>query len=101
MVRWGIMIKTVSGFELGSVQSHPQGQGIEYIPEGQMIHAKILFRCSLLQGTYFANCGIVGLDGEKETFLDRIVDAVLFKVQMEKNLAVDGWGNGGVDFSAS
>lgn len=101
MVRWGIMIKTVSGFELGSVQSHPKGQGIEYIPEGQMIHAKIPFRCSLLQGTYFANCGIVGLDGEKETFLDRIVDAVLFKVQMEKYLTVDGWGNGGVDFSAS
>lgn len=98
-VRWGIMIKTLSGFELGSVQSHPRGQGVDYIDEGQFIHAEIPFRCCLLQGTYFANCGIAGAKEDKETFLDRIVDAMIFKVQPEKNIAVDGWGNGGVDFS--
>ena len=96
-VRWGTMIKTISGLEIGGVMSHPIGHGLEYVESGHMITARLRFVCALLPGTYFMNAGVVGIVDGAEMFLDRIMDAFMFRVQPEANLSVVGI----VDFSAT
>ncbi|MDO8444888.1 MAG: ABC transporter ATP-binding protein [Deltaproteobacteria bacterium] len=90
MVRFGSMIKTVSGFELGGLLSHSLGDGIEYIEKGTVIEPKFRFRCILSSGVYFFNAGLVGLINGEETYLDRIVDAVMFRVFPESKLLQSG-----------
>jgi lipopolysaccharide transport system ATP-binding protein len=96
-VRWGTMIKTITGLEIGGVMSHPIGNGLQYVESGQVISARLRFSCSLLPGTYFMNAGVVGIVNGAELFLDRIMDAFMFRVQPEANLEVVGI----VDFSAA
>ena len=89
-VRWGGLIKTVSGFELGGVQSSPPGKGIERVTAGTLLRAELPFRCNLLQGVYFFNCGVTGQVDGCETYLHRGIDAVMFKVRQEYGLKVTG-----------
>jgi len=96
-VRWGTVIKTIPGLEIGGVISHPVGNGLEYVESGDVINAKLRFTCSLLPGTYFMNAGVVGIVNGAEQFLDRIMDAFMFRVHPEANLKVVGI----VDFSAA
>ena len=96
-VRWGTMIKTITGLEIGGVMSHPIGNGLEYVESGHMLTARLRFTCSLLPGTYFMNAGVVAIVDGAELFLDRIMDAFMFRVQPEANLKVVGI----VDFSAT
>jgi len=94
-VRWGTMVKTVTGLEIGGLLSHPVGQGVEYVNSGHTINARLRFRCSLLPGVYFMNAGVVGIVNGAEVFLDRIMDVLMFRIQPEANLKVVGV----VDFS--
>jgi len=94
-VRWGTMVKTVTGLEIGGLLSHPVGQGVEYVESGHTINARLKFRCSLLPGVYFMNAGVVGIVNGGEVFLDRIMDVLMFRIQPEANLKVVGV----VDFS--
>ena len=96
-VRAGGMIKTITGLELGGVMSHPVGQNIEHVESGDTLAVRLGFRCTLLAGVYFFNAGVVGVKDGAEVFLDRIVDAMMFRVQTETDLHVVGV----VDFSAS
>jgi lipopolysaccharide transport system ATP-binding protein len=96
-VRWGGMIKTVSGFELGGIQSSPPGQGIERVQTGTLLRAELPFRCCLLPGTYFFNCGVTSFVEGAETYLHRGIDAVMFRVRPEAGLQVTG----PVDFGAA
>ncbi len=89
-VRWGCMIKTVTGLELGGVMSHPVGDGLDMVEPGRTVEARLRFRCTLLAGTYFFNAGVVGIHDQNEIFLDRIVDAVMFRVQPERDLRLTG-----------
>jgi len=95
-VRWGGMIKTVTGLEIGGVMSHPVGQGLELVEVGSVADVRLRFRCSLLPGVYFLNAGVIGIEEQAEIFLDRIVDVLMFRVQPERDLQVVGI----VDFSA-
>jgi lipopolysaccharide transport system ATP-binding protein len=95
-VRWGCMIKTVTGLELGGVMSHPAGEGLELVECGSTVEARLRFRCTLLPGAYFLNAGVMGIQDQNEIFFDRIVDAVMFRVQPERSLRVTGV----IDFSA-
>lgn len=95
-VRWGCMIKTVTGLEIGGVMSHPVGQGLELVEGGSTVDVRLRFRCSLLPGVYFFNAGVIGIEDQAEIFLDRIVDVLMFRVQPERDLQVAGI----VDFSA-
>lgn len=85
-VRLGTMIKTVSGYELsGAVTSTPES-AIDYIEEGAEVTARFRFRCLLHEGMYFVNAGVVGvLDGE-ERYLERIIDAFMFRVQSNRGI---------------
>jgi len=94
-VRWGGLIKTVSGYELGGLLSNPPGAGMERVNAGAVLRAELPFRCNLLPGTYFFNCGVTGQVEGAETYLHRGIDAVMFRVEPETGLKVTG----PVDFS--
>lgn len=94
-IRFGMMIKTSSGFELGGAASRPAGQGVAHVESGQVMDIEFRFDCQLNPGTYFLNAGVTGLVGEEETFLHRIIDVCLFKVMP----CEDNTATGVVDFN--
>ena len=55
------------------------------------------FDCSLMPGTYFLNAGCSAMVNGSRDSVHRILDAVMFRVMPELNLAADGL----VDFSIS
>ena len=78
--RFGMMIKTLTGFELGGAATAPHGtEGFTAFP-GQAYQVRFHFRASLAPGIYFMNAGITALEADGETFLDRLVDAAMFRV---------------------
>lgn len=93
-VRFGMMIKTVSGFELGGAVSHTSSEFVD-VAAGEMIEVKFKFHCLLQPGVYFLNAGVTGILEDTETFLDRQVDIAMFRVQPEEDLKETGL----VDFS--
>lgn len=94
--RFGMMIKTLTGFELGGAATAPHGtDGIMALP-GQVYQVRFRFRTSLAPGTYFLNAGITALEADGETFLDRLVDAAMFRVMPDAQRLETG----AVDFLA-
>jgi lipopolysaccharide transport system ATP-binding protein len=89
-VRWGCIFKTVSGFELGGLQSAAPGKGIGKVEKGTVLQAELTFHCRLLPGVYFLNCGVTAWIEGAETYLHRAIDAVMFRVQQESGLRVTG-----------
>ncbi|GLQ88079.1 ABC transporter ATP-binding protein [Dyella flagellata] len=96
-VRFGLMVKTVSGFEIGGGASALQQDAIAVIDRGTRIKASFRFTCRLAAGAYFLNAGVVGLVGEGETFLCRQVDAMMFRVMPDPNRLATGLVNLGID----
>jgi lipopolysaccharide transport system ATP-binding protein len=80
-VRFGMMIKLVSGFELAGQVSHPEGRGIPRIEAGTLARVRFQFEPHLARGSYFLNAGVMGLRDGVEGFLHRIVDAAMFQVE--------------------
>ena len=89
-VRFGMLVKSVVGVELGGVATHPVGEGISSIPSGRSIQVCIPFRAALAPGTYFGNAGVVGLVEGAEIFLHRVSDAIAFRVATETGSRVTG-----------
>ena len=85
-VRFGMLIKTVSGFELGGSATAPLREGIDYIESATTWCVKFRFRCLLNPGTYFLNAGVVGIVDGAENYLDRNVDIAMFRVQENRAL---------------
>jgi len=94
-VRFGMLIKSVSGLELGGAVTSQSLDAIDFVNAGASVSVKFRFRCLLAPGTYFLNAGIRGRIGEEETFLDRVLDAVLFRVAPDPGRLATGY----VDFA--
>ncbi len=92
-VRFGMMVKTVAGVELGGAASAPDGQGMDLIKAGTTALARFRFRCLLAPGTYFMNAGIVGLDGETEQYLAREIDVLMIRVAADAQRLATGLVN--------
>jgi len=88
-VRFGMMVKLMTGFELAGQTSHPPGDGME-IPAGAVVSVRFPFRARLRPGTYFANAGVLGWTEEGEGYLHRILDAVMFRVERGSPSRVTG-----------
>ncbi len=88
-IRFGMLIKTVSGMELGGGVSAPNAfEAITYLKPGSMIRVEFRFICRLNPGVYFLNAGVVGCVAEEEVFLHRVLDACMFRVlPVEGNLS--------------
>ncbi|MFN3326826.1 MAG: ABC transporter ATP-binding protein [Bryobacteraceae bacterium] len=84
-VHFGMMVKTVSGIELFGMASHPQGEAIPSVEAGRRIEVAFRLRARFLPGTYFLNAGCMGCrDGKPETYLHRILDAIVFRIEMPR-----------------
>lgn len=79
-VRFAMMIRTISGYALGGLTSHPENKGV--VAESDTTHhQRFHFRCNLLAGTYFLNAGVTAIvPSQGEVHLHRILDAAVFKV---------------------
>lgn len=90
-VRFGMMIKSVSGFELAGQASHVALSGIQYVEAASRARVRFRFHTLLAPGTYFLNAGVLGVgqDGG-EAYLHRILDAVMFRIDPEKILRTTG-----------
>jgi lipopolysaccharide transport system ATP-binding protein len=85
-VRFGMLIKTVSGYELGGAVSHAKDSCLEFVAPGSVVNVEFPFRCSLAPGVYFLNAGVLGMVGSEEAFLHRLIDVAMFRVQPEDGL---------------
>jgi len=95
-VRFGMLIKTVSGFELGGAVSAPPSRGLDCVEAGSRLTVRFQFRCLLVAGTYFLNAGVVGTVDATETFLHRVIDVAMMRVMPEPHALCTGL----VDFCA-
>jgi lipopolysaccharide transport system ATP-binding protein len=93
-VRCGMLIKTLTGLELGGAASNLARQPIAQVEAGGMIEARFRFRCLLDGGTYFLNAGVLAMVGEQETYVDRLIDAAMFRVLPQPERLATGF----VDF---
>jgi len=89
-VRFGMMIKLVTGFELGGQVSHQNGEGLDDVEPSQRVRVEFSFVASLVPGTYFVNAGVLAFIGGEEIYLHRIVDAVMFKILPSEGNRVTG-----------
>jgi len=85
-VRFGMLIKTVSGIEIAGGLSAPSGKGIEFVKAKTTYQLKFLIRCNLNPGVYFLNAGVTEYAETGEIFLNRNVDVAMFRVQEKTNL---------------
>ncbi|NEP01169.1 MAG: ABC transporter ATP-binding protein [Symploca sp. SIO2E9] len=85
-VRFGMLLKTMNGLELGGSASHTATHGIEYVEPRNVIQVNFKFKCYLLPGVYFLNAGVLGHIDNVEVYLHRCIDAAMFRVQVEEDL---------------
>ena len=96
-VRFGMLIKTVSGLELGGYGNLVDDDTPQRFEAGSSTQILMRFKCILLPGTYFLNCGVRGeINGEDE-YLHRGIDVAMFEVLHEDKIS----STGVVDFSIS
>jgi lipopolysaccharide transport system ATP-binding protein len=95
-VRFGMLIKTVAGVDLGGGISAANVAGaIGSVPAGAAYTIDFRFTCRLNVGVYFLNAGVVGTgDDGMEIFLHRLLDAAMFRVLPEP----EDTATGPVDF---
>jgi len=88
-VRFGMLIKTTSGIELGGgVSSASNRTSIPFVEAGSTFDVEFQFSCKLNSGVYFLNAGVVGDLNGSETYLHRLIDVAMFRVIAETgNLA--------------
>lgn len=94
-VRFGMLIKTVSGVELGGgVTANLTKNSISSVEAGSTFIVEFQFKCNLNQGVYFLNAGVVGEVEGIESYLHRLIDIAMFRVLPDS----DSLSNGIVDF---
>lgn len=80
-VRFGMLIKTISGIELGGgASSSSIRDSLPYVEGDSIYRVEFRFRCSLNPGVYFLNAGVVGDVDGSETYLHRLIDIAMFRV---------------------
>ena len=94
-VQFGMLIKTVSGVELGGAGSAiSPDQKLQYVETGSVYQVEFRFCCMLNSGVYFLNAGVMGDIQESEGFLHRLIDSAMFRILPEDNC----YKTGMVDF---
>ncbi|TAL88419.1 MAG: ABC transporter ATP-binding protein [Rhodanobacter sp.] len=89
-VRFGMMIKTITGLELGGAASTPAGMSELITGSGDVLTARFRFRAMLAQGVYFLNAGVTAHDADGETYLDRLIDVAMFRVMPDEQRLATG-----------
>ncbi|PIE58168.1 MAG: ABC transporter ATP-binding protein [Desulfobulbus propionicus] len=90
-VRFGMLIKTKAGIELGgTAATKSAGDTLSYVAAGQTYTVEFLFQCCLTAGVFFLNAGVMGNVDGKETYLHRLVDIAMFRVHFDTENAATG-----------
>jgi len=93
-IRFGMMIRTLRGLDLGGGVSTTAGAAHDFFVRGSVVEVRFRFRAAMEGGVYFLNAGVVTIVGDEEKYLARIVDAVMFRVLLKR----DSLATGMVDF---
>lgn len=94
-VSFGMLLKTVSGVELGGGRSAKSREHrLMGVKAGECYRVEFCFRCALNPGVYFLNAGVAGNVGDVDVYLHRILDSLCIRVIGHSN----GFSNGIVDF---
>lgn len=89
-VRLGMMIKTTTGLELGGAATAPHPANGMAVSVGQRLQVRFRFRAMLAPGVYFMNAGVTAAEPEGETYLDRIIDVLMFRVAHDSDRVATG-----------
>lgn len=94
-VRFGMLIKTTSGVELGgAISASSSGESLVFAEVDSTYQVEFRFHCLLNPGTYYLNAGVRGTKANEDMHLHRLLDIVVFRVLPDEgNLAT-----GTVDF---
>ncbi|MDY6937652.1 MAG: ABC transporter ATP-binding protein [Cyanobacteriota bacterium] len=79
-VRFGMLLKTISGLELGGISCPGESQSIDSVEVGTTVTVKFRFKCILNPGVYFLNAGVSGIVDGTFTYLARYIDVAMFRV---------------------
>lgn len=79
-VRFGMLIKTVTGLELGGGQSATLEDTLPVVEAGSLLTVRFQFRCLMTPGPYFLNAGVLGRVDDSEVYLNRQIDVAMFRV---------------------
>ena len=90
-VRFGMMIKTLTGLDLGGAASAASAmEALDCVEKGEQCSVEFNFRCSLNPGTYFLNSGVLADVNGAESYIHRVVDSAMFRVQPETSALTTG-----------
>lgn len=90
-VRFGMLIKTISGIELGgATTAKDMSTVVKRVDEGETYTVSFEFDCALAPGVYFINAGVSGEVSGIMSYLHRLVDALSFRVLPERASIVTG-----------
>ncbi|TVQ85343.1 MAG: ABC transporter ATP-binding protein [Chromatiaceae bacterium] len=91
VVRFGMLIKTVSGIELGGgISAATFGEALAVVRAGSCCRVAFRFVCRLNPGTYFLNAGVLGMLNGEDGWLHRLLDAAIFRVLPEERNQATG-----------
>ena len=96
-VRFGMMIKSATGLEIAGQASHSADQVIEHVSGQNRAQVYLPFRANLNSGVYFVNAGVMAVQNGETIYLHRILDALAFRIEADKNDRMTGR----VDLTAS
>ncbi len=89
-VRFGMLLKTISGFEVTGQASHPEDKCIEYLNVGCRARVSFEFENLLTPGTYFGNAGVLAFDDGEAKYIHRVLDVLMFRVKPVVDLTATG-----------
>ena len=89
-VRCGMMIRTLTGIDLGGCASVHGTEGLDVVTAGTELEVRLRFRCLLAAGTYFLNSGVVARFEDGEELVNRWVDVAMFRVMQDPDTVATG-----------
>ncbi|MCF8567860.1 ABC transporter ATP-binding protein [Alicyclobacillus tolerans] len=96
-VRFGMLIKTVSGLELGGAATAKLGNGIPFVEQGKELVIEFAFIPKLSAGVYFLNGGVLETENGEEVYLNRGIELGAFRIVIDEHSTSTGI----VDFDIS
>jgi lipopolysaccharide transport system ATP-binding protein len=98
-VRCGMLIKSVTGLDLAGSVTSWSGDNLAWVEPGSELRVRFKFPCLFATGAYFLNAGVQGRLEEEDVYLDRWIDAVMFKVIPEAGRLASTTMDLGIDAS--
>lgn len=89
-VRFGMMVRTITGVEIGGAASSLIEESIALVDRGARIEVTFEFDCRMLPGVYFLNAGVLAGGVTGEQYLDRRIDLLMVRVQPQPGLCATG-----------